>query len=203
MYVKKSKIIVSIVIFALVLLVSLFYFVTRQIDSNLIFLWEEKSLSSYIQQDYLTTNGGAEAATFFPSYEQIEHCASVTFEMQGYDTIFAPSFLFAHKSAFMLRLSFSPNQEDEYFSQKNTALEGLNYQVTTLDPTTCILTDGYTSFPDQVAMIIYDDRNMQIIYLFYYDTLYNDWLAVDAGFFRHCPFEIDLFFENTTSESCS
>ena len=103
----------------------------------------------------------------------------------------------------MLKLSFSPHQEAEYLTQKNMALEGANYQVAMLDPTVCILTDGHTSFPDQVAVIIYDDLSMQIIYLFYYDTLYNDWLAVDAGFFRHCPFEIDLFFENTTSESCS
>ena len=199
---KKRKIIVLIVFLSLLLVIfaSFLCYVVNKHSLHSNFLWEDNNVSSYIHRDYITKDGGAEAAEFFPSYEQIDHCNSVAFEMQGYDTILAPSFLLAYKSAFMLKLSFSPHQEAEYLTQKNMALEGANYQVAMLDPTVCILTDGHTSFPDQVAVIIYDDLSMQIIYLFYYDTLYNDWLEVDAGFFKHLPFELDMFFENNTSE---
>jgi hypothetical protein len=96
----------------------------------------------------------------------------------------------------MLTLSFSPEQEEAYQAQKSTALSAGNYQVTMIDPTVCIFTDGPTSFSDQVAIVIYDDSRMVLNYVFYYGTLYDEWINVDSSFFRHWPFDHGIFYEN-------
>ncbi|MBQ9780855.1 MAG: hypothetical protein IJW00_07900 [Clostridia bacterium] len=179
----------------LVLFVGLICYNLIQNGSAVSFVWEEDDLSSYIQQDYITKDGGTEAASFFPSYEQVNVCEHIEFKMQGYHTIFAPSPLLAYKTAYMLKLSFSHGEEEEYLALKNSALEGTNYDVSMLDPTMCILTDGHSSFPDQVAIIVYDDKNLELFYIFYYDTAYEDSIQVDSGFLRNCPFVRDILYD--------
>lgn len=157
----------------------------------------EYNNETYVNAAYLHEKGGEKAYEFLPGYEDIEGSPEITFGICTIDSIFAPNWMFQFKTAYMLSLQYSSEQADLYESQKEAAVSDVEYSASDIGmggkQAVYMITSVHTEFPDYVSMVLYNDESHELIYVFYYDTKYNNAFEATRRIFRDYPFSHDFF----------
>ena len=161
------------------------------------------NMDTYIEQTYITEPGGFDAYNFLPKYEEINNCSNISFGMCCNDSDFVPNWLFQFKSAYMVSLKYSSDNDQAYQFQKNAILENSDYKSfnTGVGERSRVyrLTSRYTDFPRHVAMLFYNDETKELIYLFLYDTKYRDVYYANRRILTDYPFSKEFFVDQKAS----
>jgi hypothetical protein len=163
------------------------------------------SMDTYIQQTYVDELGGSDAYDFLPKYEDLNNYSTISFAMCHNESVLAPNWLYQFKTAYMVSLKYTADQDQEYQLQKAATLENSEYKSFKTgfreDARVNILISQYTDFPRCVAMLFYNDETKELIYLFLYDTKYKDVYYANRRILKDYPFSRDFFMDEETSVS--
>ena len=160
---------------------------------------------AYTSDEYKTFYGGEEAASFLPEYEDLTGYQELYF---GYYKEILCLNRYSIESEYMVKLKYSDENREIYQAQKEDVLSKYKYTTDKIEEASHVMYSGSeiisscgsfdvhylklseNDFPRNIGIILSNDETLEIIYLFYYETWYDDEWDMQRRFFRDFKFDI-------------